>query len=108
MPTPDGAILFLEQGDNKNLAEFDAQLEAILGQPGADKLQGLIIGRFRDNDFLDEDLGSIIAAKPSLAQIPVVANAGFGHTTPIATIAIGGEYGIYSSSTSVSIEVIQH
>lgn len=108
MPPLEGAVLFLEQGDETNLAAFDAQLQSILDQPDADKLRGLVIGRFSaTNSPSDDAIKSIVRAKPLLNRIPVVANVGFGHTTPIATIAIGGEYGIYIS-TSVLIEVITH
>ena len=32
----------------------------------------------------------MIASKPELAHIPIIANASFGHTTPIFTFPIGG------------------
>ena len=44
-----------------------------------------------------EDIQEMIASKPELAHIPIIANASFGHTTPIFTFPIGGRATIISS-----------
>jgi muramoyltetrapeptide carboxypeptidase len=38
----------------------------------------------------DEKLHYIISTKSALDKIPIIANADFGHTTPIFTYPIGG------------------
>jgi muramoyltetrapeptide carboxypeptidase len=38
----------------------------------------------------DEKLQYIISTKPALKTISIIANADFGHTTPIFTFPIGG------------------
>lgn len=84
-------ILFLEMYEG-NLAEFDRMLEAILQQKGADKLEGLLIGRFQHGaDIARKDLRTLLLSKPQLKGVPIVANLDFGHTLPMMTLPIGGE-----------------
>lgn len=108
-PTLKNAILFLEQGnDDTNFADFDAQLQSILDQPGASEIKAIMIGRFcGENAPTDADICSAIRSRKQLDAIPVVANLGFGHTTPIFTVVIGGEY-VINVNTSITIEVISH
>ncbi|CRG03911.1 Uncharacterised protein [Streptococcus pneumoniae] len=50
----------------------------------------------------------MIASKPELAHIPIIANASFGHTTPIFTFPIGGRATIISSKEKTSITILTH
>ena len=43
----------------------------------------------------------MIASKPELAHIPIIANASFGHTTPIFTFPIGGHAKIISHKEDI-------
>jgi muramoyltetrapeptide carboxypeptidase LdcA involved in peptidoglycan recycling len=51
-------------------------------------------------------LAQIIARQDRLADVPVLANADFGHTSPIATFPIGGQAALTvgaSSSLTVAL-----
>lgn len=94
MPSLEGAILFLESdaaSHGINVFEFDRLLQSLVLQPGFKNVVGIVIGRFEHSfGMTDEILQYIIATKPELRGIPVVANVDFGHTTPIITFPIGG------------------
>lgn len=94
MPTLDNTILFLEEVANAsgtNVEEFDRILQSLLQAPDFTKVQAILIGRF-ENSFgmTKEKLRYILSSKPVLKNIPIIANADFGHTTPIFTFPIGG------------------
>ncbi len=55
-----------------------------------------------------EDIQEMIDSKPELTHIPVIANANFGHTTPIFTFPIGGRVKMISHKTSSSITILTH
>ncbi|GAA4703195.1 S66 family peptidase [Brevibacillus fulvus] len=91
MPSLDGAILFLEDDHEVTPETFDRDLQSLLHVPDSNGIRGLVIGRFqRASGMTVEKLQTIIASKPELNHIPVIANADFGHTTPIFTFPIGG------------------
>lgn len=89
-----------------SLQEFSRNLESILQLPGArHNLQGIIIGRFEmASKINDTDLTSVIRSKK--LAVPVVSNIDFGHTTPIATLPIGGTIRIDANTDSIDIEVL--
>jgi muramoyltetrapeptide carboxypeptidase LdcA involved in peptidoglycan recycling len=94
MPSLDHSILFLEEVSHStslDIYEFDRELQALIHSPDFEKVQALVIGRF-ENAFgmTDEKLQAILGTKPALKKIPIIANADFGHTTPIFTFPIGG------------------
>ena len=43
----------------------------------------------------------MIASKPELAHIPIIANASFGHTTPIFTFPIGGRAKLFLTRKNI-------
>lgn len=91
MPNLSGKIVCLEDDDDANYKKFDRVFESLLHQPGADALKGIIIGRFQKGSEITEDqIRRMIAIRPQLKGIPVVANLDFGHTSPLATLPIGG------------------
>ncbi|MBD3304251.1 microcin C7 resistance protein MccF-like protein, partial [Candidatus Woesearchaeota archaeon] len=49
----------------------------------------------------------IIKTKKELNNIPVIANADFGHTTPHITFPIGGTAKLYAKER-VKLEIIKH
>ncbi len=94
MPALDDAILFLEDVSNASgvdVYELDRNLQSLTQNPWFEKVRAIVIGRF-ENTFgmTDEKLQYIISTKPALKTIPIIANADFGHTTPIFTFPIGG------------------
>jgi muramoyltetrapeptide carboxypeptidase LdcA involved in peptidoglycan recycling len=91
MPSLDGALLALEDDATSDAVTFARNLTSLLQLPDASNIRGLVIGRFqRDSHMTRQLLEQIIANQPALAGVPVLANADFGHTYPLATIPIGG------------------
>lgn len=91
-PDIDGSILLLEQSEiNNDLDIFQGLLKSIVNHSNFSGVKGVLIGRFPRNNFIsNEELRKIILAEPKLKNIPIAANINFGHTSPIATFAIGG------------------
>lgn len=107
-PNLKGKIVALEMymGD---LAHFDRLFESLLMQKGADKLEGVILGRFQSSANITEDaLRTLIASKPILQGLPVIANVDFGHTTPRITLPIGGHVQLRVSNTKQQIRIGEH
>lgn len=107
-PSLQDSVLLLEQGDETNLQIFDADLETLIQQNDFSGVKAIIIGRFPDPTSVTTDmLLQTITSKEALRDIPIVANINLGHTTPVATFAIGGKCDIHMS-TSVEIRMISH
>ncbi|HEX8182719.1 MAG TPA: S66 peptidase family protein [Candidatus Saccharimonadales bacterium] len=83
-------------------------LESILQLPGARKnIKGILIGRFElASKVSDSDLRSVISSKS--LEVPVVSNVDFGHTTPMATLPIGGTLSIEALTNTPVIKVISY
>lgn len=91
LPSLRGALLMLEDDADSNPVTFARGLTSLLQLPDADGIQGLVIGRFQQaSEMTRELLDKIISNQPRLAEVPVLANADFGHTNPLATLPIGG------------------
>lgn len=85
------SILILEAHSEVKSHHFDRLLQQLIQQPNFNKIRGLIIGMFQKQSSVTiENLNKIIHSKQELLKIPVIANANFGHITPIATIPLGG------------------
>jgi len=93
MPSIENKILFIEECVITDLAdvEFDRDLQSLLHQPLFHTVKALVFGRFEHKFKMDrEKFEAIIGTKQELKNIPVIANADFGHTSPIFTFPIGG------------------
>jgi muramoyltetrapeptide carboxypeptidase LdcA involved in peptidoglycan recycling len=91
MPDLEGSLLLLEDDEEILPVHFDRTLQSLIHQPGFEGVRGIVLGRFQNASEMDLDtLGAIIRSKRELADMPVVANASFGHTTPQFTFPIGG------------------
>ena len=107
-PALDGAVLALEDDVESHPAGFARLLTSLLQQPGAAGIRGLVIGRFqRVSGMTRPLLEQIVARQPLLAGLPVLGNADFGHTNPLATLPIGGQVEIVASEAP-RIEVLKH
>lgn len=108
MPNLAGTILFIEDDFMTIPETFDRDLESLLSQPGADEIEGMVIGRFQQKTAMTaEKLAYIIETKTALQKIPVISGADFGHTQPIATFPIGGTARIDTNQTD-KIQIIRH
>ena len=100
MPDLDGAVLFVE--DTRGIQDFDRVLQSILHsgvRPAA-----LLVGRSPLRAPQDPDeLRRVVALRPQLRAIPVVAGLDVGHTTPHATIPIGAPARVSASGSVVTI-----
>ncbi|MGP5593271.1 S66 family peptidase [Corynebacterium flavescens] len=84
-------VLFVEVTHSAGIREFRRMLESVLQQPGGDESAALVIGRFQvESDVNHEEVDATVASIPQLRDIPVIANADFGHTNPQLTFPIGG------------------
>jgi muramoyltetrapeptide carboxypeptidase LdcA involved in peptidoglycan recycling len=72
-------------------------------------VRGLVIGRFqRRTEMTRELLAQIVATKPELAGLPVIANVDFGHTTPMTTFPIGGTVEVRADQGGPSVTIVSH
>jgi muramoyltetrapeptide carboxypeptidase len=111
MPVQDKAILFLEEEGRSGYNEFDSQLQALLQSVShrGHGIAGLLLGRFQQSSQLrTEDIKRIVQGKPELTDIPVVANADFGHTDPRFTFALGGTACLEAWGDTVSLTLLEH
>lgn len=107
MPDIRGSVVMIEADNETKPQHFDRQLQSLVMQPGFEDVRGLVIGRFQRDSQMDSDiLEEIITAKPELRNIPVIADASFGHTTPTFTFPIGGTGRIKAADGKGEIRVL--
>jgi len=112
MPDLTDSILFIEEdnmaGDFFSV-EFDRNLQSLIHQPNFDQVKGIIIGRFQKaTDMTIEKLNLIINSKKELKNLPILANANFGHTNPMITFPIGGTAKLSIKNKQIKFEIIKH
>ncbi|MGO4582986.1 hypothetical protein AB4Z38_03725 [Arthrobacter sp. 2RAF6] len=101
-------MLFLEDDFESHPATFARDLASLLQTPEAAGIRGLVIGRFQEASRMTRELLALIVAKqPVLVGLPVLANADFGHTSPIFTFPIGGEAEV-SVGDSSALRITRH
>lgn len=87
-------ILFIEDDSMAGRlfeVNFDRDLVSLIMQKGFEHVKGIVIGRAeKDSEMTNEKWIKIIKTKKELENIPVIAGADFGHTTPLFTFPIGG------------------
>jgi muramoyltetrapeptide carboxypeptidase LdcA involved in peptidoglycan recycling len=99
-------IILLEAHGEVKEPHFDRLLQQLIQQENFSKVKGLVIGKFQKDCQITQDrLITIIKNKKELGNIPVIANANFGHITPIGTVPLGGKLEIISSSTKCKIKI---
>ncbi len=97
-------ILFIENDSSVSgsiyLVEFDRMLQSLIQQPGFNNVRGIVLGRAEKScDMTPQKWEMMIKNKEELRNIPVIADADFGHTTPIFTFPIGGTATINATDT---------
>ena len=107
MPDLSNSILFIEDNGKESFRAFENHLQSLVNQPSFSGVGGVVIGRFQADTKMTRDLlTKIIKTKNELANIPVIANLDFGHTTPMFTFPIGGECLI--DTANLKVEIIKH
>jgi len=105
-PPLQDAILFLEHpAEGKaTLMGLDSGLRALSFQPGFSEVRAIVIGRFaKSGGVTRENLAALVRQIPALNHLPVIANCDFGHTTPNATLPVGGRCSLQVTKDSASI-----
>jgi muramoyltetrapeptide carboxypeptidase LdcA involved in peptidoglycan recycling len=106
MPSLEDSILFLEDDKLTSPKTFDRDLQSLIHQPGFTGVKGIVIGRFEKvSNVSNELIQTIIQTKRELSHIPVVANADFGHTSPMFTFPIGGKVKLHVEQNGVKINL---
>ena len=104
-----GAVLFLEDDLEAQPHHFDRWLTAMLQQPDANNIAGLIIGRFQDDSNMTRPLlEQIVGHQPALDNVPILANVDFGHTNPIMTFPIGGRVSVRVAEDRSALSFTDH
>ncbi len=82
--------------------EFLRQLQAMAQKADFANVKALLIGRFQKaSEITKADLEYIVRSIPQLKGLPIIANMDFGHTTPIATLPLGGKCQITGDKISL-------
>jgi muramoyltetrapeptide carboxypeptidase len=112
MPSLKDSILFIEDDEMEKegtAVMVDRHLQAIIHQHGFVGVKGIIIGRFQVNsEMTEEKIRYIISTKKELRNIPVIANADFGHTNQMFTFPIGGKARITANNGEIKIDILEH
>ncbi len=106
MPKDEAVILFVEEDAAVDIHMFDRMLQCVCENLGP-RLKGLLVGRFQlQSGITSVDVAKLVAVKKHLQSIPVIASLDFGHTSPMATLPIGGKAAITVNNdlTEVSIQ----
>lgn len=110
-PSLNQAILFLEHpADGKaTLMSLDTGLRALSLQPEFSQVRGIVLGRFaRSGAVTQTNLADLIRQMPAMSHLPVIANCDFGHTTPVATLPIGGRCHLCAGTSESVIMITEH
>lgn len=108
-PDISNAILFLEDDEEPDYQRFDRDFESLLSVPAAKSIKGIIIGRFeKKSEMTRRKVERLIGIRPYLENIPIVANADFGHTSPLVTFPIGGEAKLTVGKNEVTCLITKH
>lgn len=111
MPSLTDTILFIEDDSESTYKTVDRDFQSLLHLPDFKYVKGLVIGRFqKGTDMSLARLQDMIARRPELQRIPVIANGEFGHTEPKITFPIGGRVRIAADADvgTAKIEILQH
>ena len=105
MPDLEGKILFIEDDNivwDLFSYEFDRNLQSLLQVKGADKIKGIVFGKFsEDSKMTKEVIKRIVENKRQLKNVPIVFNIDFGHIFPMITFPIGGKIRIELDNRSI-------
>jgi muramoyltetrapeptide carboxypeptidase len=107
-PGLDGAILLLEETAAVGIQQFDQILTSLMILPEFSEIRGLLVGRFQVQSHVTRQMLAQVFDRKELKGIPIIANIDVGHTTPVATLPIGGVIDIAADDHEVSIRIVEH
>jgi muramoyltetrapeptide carboxypeptidase len=109
MPGLANSILLLEDYYESQAHHFNALLNTILQQASSGSIRGIIIGRFQEKSGINQkQLKDICLSKEQLVDVPIIANVDVGHTSPKATLPIGGLVQMTVLGQGLQIKVVEH
>ena len=102
-------ILFLEDDDESKYHHFDRNFESLLQMFGYENIRGIVFGRFQNKSAITrQNMETLVRIRPQLTGIPIIANADFGHTSPMITFPIGGRARIDVRGGKVELVISEH
>lgn len=105
MPKDKQVILFVEEDAAVDIHMFDRMLQCVCENLGS-RLKGLLVGRFQVQSDIDSaDVAKLVVVNKHLQNIPVIAGLDFGHTSPMATLPIGGKAAINVNNDLTEISI---
>ena len=108
-PDLSDSILFIEDDAEISPAQFSRMLHMLTLQKSFSSVRGLLIGRFQNETKMDRSLlDKIITDSVGSKNIPIIADLNFGHTTPIATLPVGGVITVIVEQNSSTLIVEKH
>lgn len=107
MPRFKDSILFIEDDSESDMRHFARNLQSLFQLPDSDSIRGLVIGRFQEDSGIGRKILTTILKTVVRNEIPIIANADFGHTYPMATFPIGGTVYIVASENP-QIKILKH
>ena len=85
---------------------LDRHLHSLILQDNFQYVKAIVFGRFQvDSKVTVNLLQKIVDSKKELENIPVIAEADFGHTLPLFTFPIGGEVKLESHSAGIKLRL---
>ena len=81
-------VLFVEDDSESSEDTFIRQLNGVLMQDFANKIRGILVGRFQ-KETNPNTLTIYQTIQNRMPNVPVIMNLDFGHTTPLLTIPTG-------------------
>jgi len=109
MPDISNKVLFIEDdgmAEKLYMVTFDRDLQSLVHMPEFKTVKGIVIGRAEKNCFMTKEKWiKLIKNKPELDNIPVIAGADFGHTTPIITFPVGGHAKLYAKDNKIELKI---
>lgn len=109
MPELKDSILFIEDDSMADIATFDRDLQSLIHLPDFNQVKGIVIGRFqKGSNVTRELLTKTLKEKKELDNLPIIANADFGHSNPILTIPIGGKVKLKAIKNDIKLTIIKH
>lgn len=110
-PSLSDVVLFLEQpGEGKaTLMALDSALRSLAMQREFSQVRAVVLGRYsRSSGVNQQNLAKLIGEIPALRRLPVAANCDFGHTTPVATVPIGGRCKLLLDKDQAKLTLLEH
>ena len=98
-------ILFIEDTENCDIAEFTRNFQAIIHQPDFVNIKAVLIGRFQKKSEVTREKLEFMVNRlaKKLKGLPIIANLDFGHSTPLLTIPVGGIATINSEDIKIRV-----